>query len=43
VRLAKLGGADVAALLDSIPGANERIEQGIQEAREGRTIPLDDP
>jgi hypothetical protein len=29
-------------LLDSIPGAFERTQQGLEEARSGRTIALDD-
>jgi predicted transcriptional regulator len=33
---------DVAALLDRIPGAWERIEAGITDARAGRTVPLDE-
>jgi predicted transcriptional regulator len=33
---------DVAALLDRIPGAWDRIEAGIADARAGRTVPLDE-
>jgi predicted transcriptional regulator len=32
----------VVALLDGLPGALERARQGLDEARTGRTIPLDD-
>jgi hypothetical protein len=32
----------IAALLDRIPGAWERIEAGIDDARAGRTIAFDD-
>jgi predicted transcriptional regulator len=32
----------VAALLDRIPGAWDRIEAGIADARAGRTVPLDE-
>jgi len=32
----------VSALLDRIPGAWDRIESGIADARAGRTIPLDE-
>lgn len=38
-------GADprnVAALLDSVPGAFERAQLGLKQARAGRTIELDD-
>jgi len=38
-------GADprhVVALLDGIPGAFERAEQGLKQARAGRTIELDE-
>jgi predicted transcriptional regulator len=31
----------IIALLDRIPGAWDRIETGIADARAGRTIPLD--
>jgi hypothetical protein len=33
--------ASVVELLDAIPGAWERIEQGRRDAGAGRTIPLD--
>lgn len=33
---------DVAALLGGIPGARERAELGLQQARAGEAIPLDD-
>jgi hypothetical protein len=39
---ADLGGAEMAALIDRLPGAWERIEAGVQQARRGETIPLDD-
>lgn len=32
----------VVALLDSIPGAHDRIERGVADAAAGRTIPLDE-
>jgi predicted transcriptional regulator len=32
----------VAALLDSIPGAWERVQEGLADARAGRFIPLED-
>lgn len=32
----------ILALLDRIPGARERIEAGIADARAGRTIPFGD-
>jgi predicted transcriptional regulator len=32
----------VAALLDRIPGAWDRIEAGIADARAGHTVPLDE-
>jgi hypothetical protein len=32
----------VAALLDGLPGALERAQQGLEDARAGRTIALDD-
>jgi predicted transcriptional regulator len=32
----------VAALLDRVPGAWDRIEAGIADARAGRTVPLDE-
>jgi hypothetical protein len=33
---------NIAAVLDGIPGAYERARLGLQQGREGRTIPLDD-
>ena len=33
---------DVVALLDSIPGAWERVQEGLEDARAGRFIPLED-
>jgi hypothetical protein len=38
----QLDGAEMAALLELIPGAHERIELGIADARAGRTIALED-
>jgi hypothetical protein len=32
----------IAALLDGIPGAYERAQLGLRQAREGRTLPLDE-
>jgi hypothetical protein len=34
--------ATIVALLDSIPGAFERANQGLQEIRSGRGIPLEE-
>ena len=31
----------IVALLDRVPGAWDRVENGIADARAGRTIPLD--
>jgi hypothetical protein len=42
VDLTGLDACKMAELLDRIPGARERVELGIQDAREDRTIPLDD-
>jgi hypothetical protein len=33
---------NVAALLDGIPGAHERAQLGLNRARAGETIPLDE-
>jgi hypothetical protein len=33
---------NVTALLDGIPGAFERAQLGLERARDGETIPLDD-
>lgn len=33
---------DVAALLDSIPGAWERVQEGLEDARGGRFVPLEE-
>jgi predicted transcriptional regulator len=33
---------DVAALLDGLPGASERAQQGLEDAKAGRTVALDD-
>ena len=32
----------IAALLDGIPGAYEDVQLGLEQARQGRTIPLDE-
>jgi hypothetical protein len=42
VDLTGLGGREMAELLDRIPGARERVELGIEDARENRTLPLDE-
>ncbi len=34
--------ANVAALLDTIPGAYERAQQGLRDVRAGRVVRLDD-
>jgi hypothetical protein len=39
--LTALGGAEMAELLGRIPGAWERIDAGIEQARRRETIPLD--
>jgi hypothetical protein len=39
--LTGLGGVEMAELLAGIPGAWERIDGGIEQARRGETIPLD--
>ena len=33
---------DVVELLDGIPGAYERAQLGVEQARSGRTVPLDE-
>jgi hypothetical protein len=38
--LSHLSGAEMAELLDAIPGASGRIEAGIDDARHGRVAPL---
>lgn len=38
--LTGLGGAEMAELLARIPGAWERIDAGIEQARRRETIPL---
>jgi hypothetical protein len=40
--LSGVDGPEMADLLDRLPGALERIERGIEDVREGRTIPLND-
>lgn len=37
-----LDGDALAQILDGIPGAYESAQRGLQEAREGRTVPLDE-
>jgi predicted transcriptional regulator len=32
----------VTALLDGIPGAYERVQLGLRQAKEGKTVPLDE-
>lgn len=39
---ADLDARHVVELLDGIPGAWDRIELGLEDARAGRTIPLDE-
>ena len=39
---AHLDPASIVALLDSIPGAFERANQGLREIREGGGIPLEE-
>jgi predicted transcriptional regulator len=33
---------DIVGILDGIPGAWDRIDRGLEDARAGRTIPLED-
>jgi predicted transcriptional regulator len=37
------GAAGVVDLLEGIPGAWERIETGLEQARTGKTIPFGEP
>jgi predicted transcriptional regulator len=37
------GAASVVELLDGIPGAWDRIELGLEQARTGKTIPFTEP
>ena len=37
------GAAGVVELLEGIPGAWERIEVGLKQARSGKTIPFGEP
>ena len=39
---ADLDAGQIVELLDGIPGAWDRIDRGIADARAGRTIPLDE-
>ena len=39
---ADLDASQIVELLDGIPGAWDRIDRGIADARAGRTIPLDE-
>ncbi len=39
---ADLDARHVVEVLDGIPGAWERIERGLEQARAGQTIPLDE-
>lgn len=38
---ADLDAANVVALLDGLPGSQERAALGLEQARAGRTVPLD--
>lgn len=38
----ELDGETATKLLDSIPGAWERAQQGLEDARDGRTTSLDE-
>jgi predicted transcriptional regulator len=40
---ADLDASNVLDLLDRIPGAWERIDAGLSDARAGRTVPFGDP
>jgi hypothetical protein len=37
-----IDGPRMTEILDSIPGAWERTQEGLEQARRGETIPLDD-
>jgi hypothetical protein len=37
-----MDGAQMTEILDSIPGAWERTQEGLEQARRGETIPLSD-
>ena len=37
-----LDGEQLTAILDSIPGAWERTQEGLEQARRGEGVPLDD-
>lgn len=37
-----IGAGDAAAILDRIPGSWDRIDRGLEDARAGRTISIDD-
>jgi hypothetical protein len=37
-----MDGARMTEILDSIPGAWERTQEGLEQARRGETIPLDE-
>jgi hypothetical protein len=39
---ASIDGAQMAVLLERVPGACGRIKEGIEDARAGRTIALDE-
>ncbi len=38
----ELDGARMTAILDSIPGAWERTQEGLEQARRGEGVPLND-
>ena len=37
-----MDGARMTEILDSIPGSRERAQEGLEQARRGETIPLDE-
>lgn len=39
---ADIDARDMVALLDAIPGAFERAQRGLRDAKAGRTVSLDD-
>lgn len=39
---AEASGAEITEILDSIPGSWERAQEGLEQARRGETIPLDE-
>jgi len=42
VDLSSLDGEQLTKVLDSIPGSRERAQEGLEQARRGEGVPLDD-